>query len=61
MNVHNITNINRIIDISITYYITYQYTFPFNQVFFKFPTEKSFEVFLKRNGYGFISESLALI
>ena len=35
-------------------------TNPFNAAFFMLSAVKSFEIFLKHNGYGFISEFFAL-
>ena len=54
MNIDNITNINNIIINRIIVHVSIKYCF------FKLLTAKSFEVFPKRNGYGFISELFAL-
>ena len=37
------------------------YTHPFYPVFFQLLTQKSFEIFPKDNGYGFMSEFLLFI
>ena len=53
MNINNITTINNIIiNRKIVHVI-------FNPVFFILLAVKSFEIFPKHNGYGFISESFA--